>query len=459
MAQEKKVLRKYDFDITDSEGSLNVEIPDDVVVNANSLWEDFLIGKFLDTAPHIARIHAVVNKMWRDGGKGKLVEVYEVDSTTMKFRVEDPAMRARILKRGMWNISNIPLVVTKWTPDELKEKPEVTSIPLWVHLKNVPMNMFSWQGLSFITSAVGHPVKLHPETASCSNFKLAKIFVKADLSKTLPKKINFTKNGKSSLVEFIYPGLPARCNTCGKWGHMEKVCIMNKKEESLKTVREIIEEGYVRQEVREEVTSTEEDPEKSGSKIDNKGSEVEQNGRKVEKNGSEVEQNGDEDEHNGSVTEENGNEVDKGNEVEKRPEEEIEEGEVTKEWAEVTPGKTSRSPKIKALEYGQVKIATPSRYSALVSADDNGNLISMEEDSVTEVMPKEVSTLEVGEQTSMDAPYKESTHERNKESTGSTRPSLPRNSKTFHKVIPEQSGIGKGNPNNIGKRSSRKSSQ
>lgn len=103
----------------------------------------------------------------------------------------------------MWNIANIPLVVSKWTPDELKEKPEVQSIPLWVYLKNVPMNMYSWEGLSFITSAVGHPVKLHPETASCSNFKLAKIFIKADLSTELPTKINFTKNGVSSLVEFI----------------------------------------------------------------------------------------------------------------------------------------------------------------------------------------------------------------------------------------------------------------
>lgn len=61
VAKEKKVLRKYDLDITNQEGHLNVEIPDEVVVNVNSLWEDFLIGKFLE--PHIARVHAVVNKI------------------------------------------------------------------------------------------------------------------------------------------------------------------------------------------------------------------------------------------------------------------------------------------------------------------------------------------------------------------------------------------------------------
>ncbi|XP_048604770.1 uncharacterized protein LOC125582228 [Brassica napus] len=57
--------------------------------------------------------------------------------------------------------------------------------------------------------------------------------------------------------------------------------------------------------------------------------------------------------------------------------EEIEEGEVVKGWLNATPGKTSKSPKTKSLEYGQVKIAT--RFSALVDVDDNGNLRDQEE--------------------------------------------------------------------------------
>ena len=69
VAQEKKVFKKYNLNITDSEGKLNVEIPNEVIINTNPLWGDFHIGKFLDTTPHIARIHAVVNKIYRDGGK------------------------------------------------------------------------------------------------------------------------------------------------------------------------------------------------------------------------------------------------------------------------------------------------------------------------------------------------------------------------------------------------------
>lgn len=417
VAQEKKVLKKYNLEIVDQEGEKTVEIPDDIINKANHLWDDYLIGKFLDTAPHIARVHAIVNKIWNLGDKSTKIEVHGVDETTMKFKVSNPVMRARILKRGMWNIGNIPLIMTKWTPNELKEKPEVKSIPLWVHLKNVPMNMFSWQGLSFITSAVGTPKHLHPETASCSNFKVAKIFVLADLSKELPRKINFTKEGISSLVEFSYPWLPPRCNKCGKWGHLEKACIVNAE----KLVNQI-KEGEIEM---EEVRDTE---------VVRKEEEVRDENLIVEE-----------------MVQEN------------TVEEQIEEGQFIEEWSEVTPGKGSKSPDLK---YGEVRILTPSRFSTLLEVDESGDRISpieieeilsveeevIEEEStdegetkIIEVVgdenKKEKVTIEekIGEvkQTVSGIADIQNNLEHWPDLGASLRPSLPRKSKTQHKVIPE----------------------
>lgn len=79
----------------------------------NHRWEDFFIGKFLYTAPHVARVHAIMNKIWNQGDKNMQIDVHVVDDTTIKFKVLNPLTRARILKRGMWNIGNIPLVGTK----------------------------------------------------------------------------------------------------------------------------------------------------------------------------------------------------------------------------------------------------------------------------------------------------------------------------------------------------------
>lgn len=83
-------------------------------------------------------------------------------------------------------------MLSTWSPLTEETLQEVKSVPLWVYLRNVPMDMFSWKGLSFVTSAVGELVRLHSDTAQCFDFKIAKVFVKADLTKELPKSLKFT---------------------------------------------------------------------------------------------------------------------------------------------------------------------------------------------------------------------------------------------------------------------------
>ena len=109
------------------------------------------------------------------------------------------------------------MVVSKWSPKE--DEMKVKLIPLWVHLKGVPLSMYSWEGMSFITSAAGVPDHLYPETLACTNFEEAKVFVKADLSKELPRLIDFNIQGEEITVEFSYPWLPPKCAACGKTGH------------------------------------------------------------------------------------------------------------------------------------------------------------------------------------------------------------------------------------------------
>lgn len=113
----------------------------------------------------------------------------------MRIRITSSLIRDKVIRRGMWNIAGVPMVVSKWNPDEGDSEANL-SPPLWIHLTNVLMSMYSWEGLSFITSPIGVPDRLHLETIACSNFDTAKVFVKADLSKELPEKIDFTIQGK-----------------------------------------------------------------------------------------------------------------------------------------------------------------------------------------------------------------------------------------------------------------------
>ena len=53
----------------------------------------------------------------------------------VKFQICDQRMWNMILRRGMWNIANIPMVVTQWAPVTVKEEQEEPMIvPMWVEL-------------------------------------------------------------------------------------------------------------------------------------------------------------------------------------------------------------------------------------------------------------------------------------------------------------------------------------
>ncbi|CAE6224908.1 unnamed protein product [Arabidopsis arenosa] len=165
---QKHVFTKQKFVVEAVDGQERVVVPKEVFVGAKPLWEDFVIGKFLSTkAPHVGKIHMIVNKIWRLGDKTTLIDVFEVNETTVKFRIRNEGMRHRILNRGMWNIMDLPMVVSKWSPFAEEAQPAMKSIQLWVTLKDVPSSLFTDKGLEFLSSAVGRPKRLHPKTEAC----------------------------------------------------------------------------------------------------------------------------------------------------------------------------------------------------------------------------------------------------------------------------------------------------
>lgn len=84
VAQTKKVLKRYEVEVSNQDGIHMVEIPDEILENSTPLWDDFVVGKFLDLAPHVAKVHMVMNKIWKYGDTAAKIEVYEVNATIIQ---------------------------------------------------------------------------------------------------------------------------------------------------------------------------------------------------------------------------------------------------------------------------------------------------------------------------------------------------------------------------------------
>ncbi|XP_010468649.1 PREDICTED: uncharacterized protein LOC104748750 [Camelina sativa] len=234
MVKDPVGMEKVDLEVEDVDGMPTVRFPDSVFEDAKPLWDDFLIGKFLDKSPSVGGIHALVNKIWTLGDPKIKIEVFVVDNYTVRFRIKDVRTRERVLRRGMWNLCGVPVVLTKWSPIVDTTQEALTKVPLWVIVKNIPPKYFSWKVLSAITSPLGVPQKLHPDIEACRSFEEAKVFVEVNLTKNLLKHMSFKSwKGGDTIVEFVYPWLPPRCIDCAKWGHFNKDFLAKKKDEEI----------------------------------------------------------------------------------------------------------------------------------------------------------------------------------------------------------------------------------
>lgn len=151
-----------------SKSVADVCISDEVLHGEEPLWKCFVVGYFMGEAPHVGKIHVTVNRIWASPGKPSKIDVQFISPTTVLFRIEDPVMRLRVLKRRYWHFSDVPLVACEWSPEMAHVKPDLSAMPLWVDLKQVLGNLFTRKGLRFLADLTGKYVKLHPNTERCT---------------------------------------------------------------------------------------------------------------------------------------------------------------------------------------------------------------------------------------------------------------------------------------------------
>ncbi|GJV38081.1 RNA-directed DNA polymerase, eukaryota, reverse transcriptase zinc-binding domain protein [Tanacetum coccineum] len=67
------------------------------------------------------------------------------------------------LEGGPWMVRNSPIILKKWFS---LHKEELTRIPIWVKLHDVPIQVFKEDGISLITTYLGKPIMLDSYTSS-----------------------------------------------------------------------------------------------------------------------------------------------------------------------------------------------------------------------------------------------------------------------------------------------------
>ncbi|KAL0420557.1 UNVERIFIED_CONTAM: hypothetical protein Slati_3078600 [Sesamum latifolium] len=106
---------------------------------------------------------------------------------------------------------------------------EHTQVPVWIKLRHLPVELWTNEGLSIVTSGIGRPLYSDAITRACTRLDFARVCIMLDISSKLPKHIVIMvpqEDGgeKACKVNVEYEWLPPKCNTCMSLGHSTKGC-------------------------------------------------------------------------------------------------------------------------------------------------------------------------------------------------------------------------------------------
>ncbi|GMQ06450.1 hypothetical protein CsSME_00051035 [Camellia sinensis var. sinensis] len=130
-----------------------------------------------------------------------------------------------ILEDGSYYVGARLIVIKKWQPGLKLTKCEFSSVPLWVKLYNVPLELWSEEGLGYIASILGTPLYLDEPTFKRSRLTFARICIEVLANKEIPKsfKINLGY-GDPYVIQVEVPWKPQRCDGCKTFGRTTNLC-------------------------------------------------------------------------------------------------------------------------------------------------------------------------------------------------------------------------------------------
>ena len=131
-----------------------------------------------------------------------------------------------ILDGGPWYFGGRPILLKPWSLGMVLSKEGYKRIPIWVRFFNIPLELWTREGLSRIASTVGSPLHADQMTASLKRLAYARICLEINIDDTLPTSLDLLlENGSSVEVRIEYGWIPKRCSICMGSDHPSKNCL------------------------------------------------------------------------------------------------------------------------------------------------------------------------------------------------------------------------------------------
>ncbi|GAV70613.1 DUF4283 domain-containing protein [Cephalotus follicularis] len=138
-------------------------------------WSNALVGYFVGKRIPFMIVKEQLEKKWRKWGG---VSVIIGDNETFLFKFDNSATRDLVLTNGPWEVWGAYLMLRQWEKGMSLSKDSFSSIPVWVKLSNVPYELWTKSGLSYVASALGVPLCMDTATTASNRLSFARVVLR-----------------------------------------------------------------------------------------------------------------------------------------------------------------------------------------------------------------------------------------------------------------------------------------
>ncbi|KAF6149992.1 hypothetical protein GIB67_029357 [Kingdonia uniflora] len=186
---------------------------EDNIKNSESIVVENFIGKRL---PY-KYLKDSLSKVW--GFKSDF-EMTLKRNNNYFFRFGNDEDRERVLEMGSFHLASRMFIIRPWRPFIEFEPTEVSSIPIWVILKDVPDQFMNDEGIGLIASIVGKPLCLDRASEEKKHKSFIRVCVEVEVSSLLPRSLPLLIDEKFTInVIAEYNWVRVKCIDCNVFGH------------------------------------------------------------------------------------------------------------------------------------------------------------------------------------------------------------------------------------------------
>ncbi|XP_030540728.2 uncharacterized protein LOC115748390 [Rhodamnia argentea] len=197
------------------DGEPIVDITPEIVANQNPMLRESIVGYFLGKKIFFKITEEAIKKAWG----AHVMDVRMHENGFYFTHIPDETFRRKVLDMGPITILRSTMMLQPWHPKLKLKKPANDTLPVWIRMRDIPLSLWSPQGISRIASAIGNPLYVDVQTEQMKRLSFARVCIEIKASRPRVQVIKLRWDDELITIGVEYEWNPLSCDACGIFGH------------------------------------------------------------------------------------------------------------------------------------------------------------------------------------------------------------------------------------------------